>query len=96
VFESSRIPIVVMDAATFEYIDCNPAAVEIYRFASRKEILGKTPLEVSAPVQYDGIPSSEKARFYIAKAMATTELGAYSIIKQFISGVSNNVEPLRT
>jgi PAS domain S-box-containing protein len=69
VFESSRIPIVVMDAATFKYIDCNPAAVEIYRFTSREEILGKTPLDFSAPAQYDGTSSSEKARFYTAKAL---------------------------
>jgi PAS domain S-box-containing protein len=70
VFESSQIPIIVMDAATFKYIDCNPAAVEIYRFASCEETLGKTPLDVSAPVQYDGTPSPEKVRFYIAKAQA--------------------------
>ncbi len=70
VFESSRIPIVVMDAATWRYVDCNPAAVGIYRFASREETLGKTPLDVSAPTQYDGTPSSEKARAYIDQAIA--------------------------
>jgi PAS domain S-box-containing protein len=70
VFESSRIPIVVMDAASFKYIDCNPAAVDIYRLSSREETLGKTPLDVSAPVQYDGIPSGKKARFYITQALS--------------------------
>ena len=68
VFDTSRVPIVVMDAATFRYLDCNPAAAQIYRFSSREDALGKTPLDVSAPVQYDGTPSPEKARFYIEKA----------------------------
>jgi len=69
VFESSLVPIVVMDAATFKYIDCNPAAVKIYNFVSRNETLGKTMSDVSAPVQYDGTPSPEKAKFYIAKTL---------------------------
>jgi len=70
VFQSSPIALVIMDAATDRFIDCNRAAVEIYRFASREETLGKTPPEVSAPVQYDGTPSPEKATLYIAEARA--------------------------
>ncbi|MDG4560621.1 MAG: PAS domain S-box protein, partial [Candidatus Competibacter sp.] len=70
IFDSSRIPIVVMDAATWKFIDCNPAAVEIYRHSSREETLGQTPLDVSAAVQYDGTPSPEKTRFYIEQALA--------------------------
>ena len=70
VFDSSVLPIVVMDAVTFQFVDCNPAAVHIYRLPSREEVLGKTPMDVSAPVQYDGTPSLEKARFYIEKSMA--------------------------
>ncbi len=69
VFESSRTPIVVMDAESYKYLDCNPAAVSIYRFNSKEETLGKTPLDVSAPVQYDGTPSEEKARYYINQAL---------------------------
>ncbi len=65
VFEASRIPIVVMDAATSKFTDCNMAAVQIYGFPSREHVLGKTPVDVSAPVQYDGTPSPEKARYYI-------------------------------
>ncbi|MCX6632736.1 MAG: PAS domain S-box protein [Candidatus Solibacter sp.] len=70
VFESSRIAIVVMDATTLEFLDCNPAAVEIFGLASREGVLDKTPLDVSAPVQYDGTPSAEKARFQVAEALA--------------------------
>ncbi len=70
VFEASRVPLVVMDTATWRYVDCNPAATEIYRFASREETLGKTPLDVSAAAQYDGTPSAEKARQYVKEALA--------------------------
>ncbi|MFH2121900.1 MAG: ATP-binding protein [Pseudomonadota bacterium] len=69
VFDSSQMPIVIMDAETFRFIDCNPAATQIYRLESRESTLGKTPLDVSAPLQYDGTPSTEKARMYIDKAI---------------------------
>ncbi len=70
VFESSRVPIVIMDAETHRFIDCNPAAVEIYHLSSREEMLGKTPLDVSPPIQYDGAPSAEKARFFVDQGLA--------------------------
>ena len=69
VFESSHLPIVVMDATTLKYIDCNPAATAIYRFRSRADTLGKTLRDVSAPVQYDGQPSDELIRRYVERAM---------------------------
>jgi PAS domain S-box-containing protein len=70
VFDSSRVPMIVMDGATFRYIDCNPAAAEIYGFSSIEEAIGKTPLDVSAALQSDGTPSAEKAHFYVKKALA--------------------------
>jgi PAS domain S-box-containing protein len=70
IFESSCIPIVVMDASSSKYIDCNQAATKIYGLSSREETLSINPLDVSAPVQYDGTPSAEKARFYIEKAVS--------------------------
>ncbi len=70
VYEALHVPIVVMDAATWRYVDCNAAAVQMYRFSSREEMLGKTPFDVSAPTQYDGTPSRDKARQYIEKALA--------------------------
>ncbi len=69
IFESSRMPIVVMESENYTYIDCNAAAIEIYGFSTRENTLGKTPFDVSTPLQQDGTPSDEKARFYTQKAL---------------------------
>jgi PAS domain S-box-containing protein len=69
-FECSLVPILVMDGETLLLIDCNPAAVFAYGFASRESTIGKTVLDVSAPVQYDGTDSSIKAAQYIDAAIA--------------------------
>ena len=68
IFDTSRMPIVVMEYDTHKFIDCNPATVEIYGYTNSEEVLGKKPKDVSANVQYDGTPSPEKARFFIEKA----------------------------
>ena len=68
-FESSPIPIVIMDTEKFQFIDCNPAAIKIYKFKSRNETIGKTPLDVSAEFQYDGKPSKDKGEYYNQKAL---------------------------
>ncbi|MGD0228847.1 MAG: PAS domain S-box protein [Syntrophorhabdales bacterium] len=67
-FESNRTAIVVMDAETNRYLDCNPAAVAIYGYHARDDVIGKTPLDVSADLQYYGTPSREKALCYIKEA----------------------------
>jgi len=64
-FHSSIIPKIVMDAETGIYIDCNEAAVRIYGYANREEALGKTPIDVSAPTQYDGSDSTIAAKEHI-------------------------------
>ncbi len=69
VFDNSRIPIVVMDSISYEFIEFNQVAIEAYGYQSRNEVLGKTPIDVSTSVQYDGTPSSEKAVFYINEAL---------------------------
>ena len=53
-FFESPIPQMVSDASTRTYIDCNQAAVAIHGFASREELIGKTTLDVAAPIQNDG------------------------------------------
>lgn len=68
-FESSHVPIVVMDARTGRIIDCNQAACHIYGYKHRSDVLGGTPEIFSASKQYDGTPFNEKARFFIAQAL---------------------------
>jgi two-component system capsular synthesis sensor histidine kinase RcsC len=53
-FEQSHVPIVVMDPETRRFIDCNRAAVKIYGYDSKEDVIGKTPFDVSAPEQADG------------------------------------------
>lgn len=70
-FEHSYIPLVIMDPQTGQFIDCNDAAVTIYRLGSRQDVLGKTPLNVSTPEQYDGTSSDQAAREHIQQAQTT-------------------------
>jgi len=67
-FKDSRIPLIVMDSDTYEYIDCNQAAVDIYGFSSIEETIGKTPLDVSAETQYGGESSSIAMKKIISDA----------------------------
>jgi PAS domain S-box-containing protein len=69
IFDSSRLPIVVLDAITLEIMECNPVAIQFYGYTAMEQVLGLTPLDVSHPIQYDGTPSAEKAKFYIEKAV---------------------------
>lgn len=66
-FNSSRLAMVVMDPQTRRTIDCNPAAVAIYGFQSREEVLGKTVADVSAPEQPDGASSRVKVGEILAQ-----------------------------
>ncbi len=70
VFEGSHLPIVVMDAETRRYLDCNHAATAIYGLASREETLSRSPIDVSAAVQADGSSSEQRIQEYIDRAMA--------------------------
>ena len=53
VYQDSPVPIVIIDPAV-GIVDCNMAAVRIYGFTQREQVLGKMPLDFSADVQYDG------------------------------------------
>jgi PAS domain S-box-containing protein len=74
VFDGLPMPIVVMDVKSHRFIDGNPAALAIYEFASRKDLTGKSPLDVSAPVQYDGSASAERLEIYIQQALEKGEV----------------------
>lgn len=61
-FNSSIVPQIVMDANSGIFIDCNEAAVKICGFDGREELIGKTPLDVSVPLQYNGRNSEIEAQ----------------------------------
>jgi PAS domain S-box-containing protein len=67
-FTYSHIPLIVMDAETGIYIDCNEAAVQIYGYATREDVLGKTPLDVSTAIQDNGSASATEAKKHIQTA----------------------------
>jgi PAS domain S-box-containing protein len=57
-FQQSHRAIVVFDPEAGCFIDSNQAAAEIFGYSSPKEIVGKTPLDMAAPTQYDGTDSA--------------------------------------
>ncbi|MGB3211362.1 MAG: ABC transporter substrate-binding protein [Desulforhopalus sp.] len=61
-FHGSQISLAVIDPESASFIDCNQAAVEIYGFTYRDQLIGKTPKDISAPCQYDGQSSELAAR----------------------------------
>ena len=70
IFEASPIPVVIMDAETLRYIDCNPAAVKVGGYTSKEDMLRMTPTAHGDLPQYDGTPSSKKGLYYIEQAKA--------------------------
>jgi PAS domain S-box-containing protein len=57
-FQQSHRAIVVFDPEAGCFIDSNQAAAEIFGYSSPEEIVGKTPLDMAAPTQYDGTDSA--------------------------------------
>ena len=57
-FQQSRQAIVVFDPEARCFIDSNQAAAQIFGYSSPEEIVGKTPLDMAAPTQYDGTDSA--------------------------------------
>jgi len=68
-FSESGIPMVILDPATGRFTDCNDAAIKLYGFADKNELVGLSPIDVSAPLQYDGSESRVLSAKYIAKAL---------------------------
>ena len=68
-FHRSNIPMVVMDIDTYRYIDCNEAAIKIFGYKSKEEVLGKTPIDVSTQKQYNGKLSLSAAKDKINSAL---------------------------
>lgn len=74
VYDSSRLPIVIMDSHKFRIVDCNIAAVFAYQFGSKQNTIGRSILDVSAPCQHDGQPSSVLCDYYIKRALEGSSL----------------------
>lgn len=77
IFYGSRVPTVILDKDSLKFIDCNQAAVEIYGFETKEQIIGLTPSDVSDEHQYDGSLSSSAehnpAKIAIEKGMHVFE-----------------------
>jgi len=66
-FENAGDAMLLLD--TDGFLDCNGAAVELFGLASREDLIGIHPAEVSTPRQPDGQPSFDAARERIAQAL---------------------------
>ena len=67
-FENSQLPLFIMNAKTGQYKDCNKAAVKICGYNNKKELIGKTPTDLSPAKQKGGIDSGKLAKKYIEEA----------------------------
>jgi PAS domain S-box-containing protein len=74
VFQESETPVVIIDPV-LGITDCNMAAVHLYGYTAREDVLGKMPFDFSAPTQYDGSDSrtagEELARTAIEQGIVT-------------------------
>jgi len=70
-FQDSRIPLAIIDTETLEFLDCNQAAVSIYGYEEKREIVGRSLLDVSAPLQDDDTASLVLMQKYIDRALET-------------------------
>ncbi|MDB5849673.1 MAG: hypothetical protein JWP29_3425 [Rhodoferax sp.] len=57
-FHQSKRAMMVMDPAA-GYIDANAAAIQLCGYTLLGDLLGKNPLDLSPPVQAEGVPSGE-------------------------------------
>ena len=69
-FHGSRIPLAVLDPESGCFIDANQAAVQIYGFEQREDLLGKEPKDLSPPTQDGGRPSQSMAQDMIRRGVA--------------------------
>jgi len=66
-FESSRDAITMYDENGF--FDCNQAALHLFGFAGKEELIGRTPGDLSPVLQPDGGSSLLGAKHYMDKAL---------------------------
>jgi len=73
-FHGSRIPLAVLDPESGCFIDANQAAVQIYGFEHREDLVGKEPKDLSPPTQDGGRPSKSMAQDMIRRGVAEGSL----------------------
>ncbi len=61
-FEKNADAILLFDALTSSFVDCNDAAVEMMRAGSKHELLAMNPAALSPEFQPDGLRSEDKIR----------------------------------
>ncbi|MBI9098019.1 MAG: PAS domain S-box protein [Spirochaetaceae bacterium] len=66
-FEFTRDGLLLLDPDK-GYVDCNPAALDLFKVESKEKLLKLTPADLSPQYQPDGALSSEKAELMIGKA----------------------------
>ena len=69
-FQQSHRAMVVFDPEADCFIDSNQAAAEIFGYSSPQEIIGKKPIDMAAPTQYDGTDSAIASRRRDRSALA--------------------------
>lgn len=57
-FEKSNLPMAVLERNSLRFLDLNPAALNVYGYKERQELIGNTPLLVSALLQKNGEASA--------------------------------------
>jgi len=67
IFDNSISPSLLLDGQTI--VECNNAAVKIYKAKNKEEVIGKTPLFFSPKYQANGKRSDERAQEKITKAL---------------------------
>ncbi len=69
-FNDSRIPLAVVDPEVGRFIDANQAAVQLYGFTHRGELVGTAPEDISPPTQEGGVASTTRAKELMQRAIA--------------------------
>jgi PAS domain S-box-containing protein len=69
-FQQSHRAMVVFDPEAGCFVDSNQAAADIFGYSSPEEVIGKTPLDMAAPTQYDGSDSATASQRRDQSALA--------------------------
>lgn len=66
--DASHDAVTIIDPVSGRFVDCNSAAVRIVGLATREDLLGLAPGDLSPPLQPDGSTSSARARELVNRA----------------------------